>query len=78
MFAGHNKGKYYLPGEGYVRGKKSDKQSETHLGIYHACPFCGYSNTLEIEHKICSGCKRVWFRKQNGDFIYVDYIRDGK
>ncbi len=78
MFAGHNRGKYFMPGEGYVRGKKSDSLSVSCLDTFHACPFCGHRNPSKMMYKICGGCRRKWFRKQNGDFIYVGYIGDGK
>jgi hypothetical protein len=77
IFAGHNKGKYMMPGVGYVRGKKSEKISISCITTLHTCPFCGYHNTAKDLHKICGGCKREWFRKRNGDFIYVGYIGDG-
>ncbi len=84
MFAGHNRGKYFMPGEGYVRGKKSVNIKSGKSSLLHVCAFCGWTNTLlfvitsEDKHKVCGGCGRIWFRKRNGDFIYVGYIGDGK
>ena len=78
MFAGHNKGKYFMPGGGYVRGKKSDDVTKLRGGVYHKCPFCGCSNIAETFNTVCRKCERRWFQKKNGDFIYVGYSGDGK
>ncbi len=79
MFAGHNRGKYFMPGEGYVRGCKSGSTMESDKGKIHKCPFCSeFNGGAQEEKKKCNGCGRPWFNQRNGNIIYVGYIGDRK
>ena len=72
MFAGHNRGKHYMPGVGYVRGKIALRVLLTGAGKDIKCPYChSYTNTLNAI-QACPSCGRQWFTKRNGDFVFVE------
>jgi len=71
-FAGHNRGKQLWPGVGYVRGRIAAKAEEAYMGDDIQCPWCkSYTNTT-YRPQICPKCKRVWFRKRDGKYVFVD------
>lgn len=69
-FAGHNRGKYFWPGQGYVRGRKA-RIFLASIGMDYKCPYCGHLNSSVNSIKLCGGCNRNFFEKKNGDVIFV-------
>jgi len=71
-FAGHNRGKHFEPGEGWVKGRIAARVLIAGLGHDIKCPFCGtFTNSLN-DIKRCPECGRRWFQKRNGDYVFVD------
>lgn len=68
-FAGHNRGKQYVPGHGYIIARHALRVLITGVGKDLKCPFCrAYTNTENSIHA-CS-CGKRWARKRNGDYVF--------
>jgi len=71
MFAGHNRGKHYRPGVGYIVGKPAVRIMIAAVGRDIKCPYCETFSNTENAIRSCPKCGRVWFQKRNGDYIFV-------
>jgi len=68
--AGHNRGKHYRPGKGYVRGKIALRVLLADKGYDIKCPFCKTYTNSENSLHFCAGCGRPWFEKRDGNFVF--------
>jgi len=68
-FAGHNQGKHWQPGVGYVRGKQARVLLEEAAHVLK-CPYCQSTTSSMSLSRKCSGCGRRWFQKRNA-VIYI-------
>jgi len=69
-FAGHNRDKHFQPGCGYVKGRVA-RQLLDGMGALYKCPFCGNLNHSLNSIRLCGGCSRRYFKKRNGDIVFV-------
>ncbi|PCJ18287.1 MAG: hypothetical protein COA96_16850 [SAR86 cluster bacterium] len=72
-FAGHNKGKHYCPGRGFVVGIRALRvMIGGGPGRELKCPYCFEFTRATSSSGQCRTCDAPWFKKNNGTYIFTE------